>query len=155
MFKLSGVVAEHGTTVVITKPTLNLASFDTHTLADYTADAPGIDRWYVGGHSLGGVRACGLAQSTEVEVRGLVLFGSYSATNPAGTQLNVLSFSASNDGLSTRARISDASALLPRDTRFVERDGANHASFGDYGAQPADGRATMTTREARDTITVA
>jgi len=155
MFKLSGVVAEHGTTVVITKPTLNLAFFDTHTLADYAADAPGIDRWFVGGHSLGGVRACMLAQSAEVEVGGLVLFGSYCATDLSDTQLNVLSLSASNDGLSTPAKISDASALLPRDTRFIEIDGANHASFGDYGVQPGDGEATMTTRIARDEITAA
>lgn len=155
MFKLSGLVEELGMTIVITKPALNLAFFDTHTLADYAADAPRIDEWYVGGHSLGGVRACMLADSDEGRVEGLVLFGSYCANDLSQAKLNVLSLCASNDGLSTAEKISDASALLPADAEFVVLDGANHASFGDYGVQPGDGIATTGTRQIRDAITTA
>ena len=66
---LVGVV-EEGATVVITKPTLNLAFFDFRPLSDFTDLAPEVDDWFVGGHSLGGVRACQLAEGTD----GLVLF---------------------------------------------------------------------------------
>ena len=51
-------LAEDGTTVVITRPWLNLAFFDPRGLDAFTSAAPDIDVWGVGGHSLGGVRAC-------------------------------------------------------------------------------------------------
>ena len=152
LYKLSGIV-EQGTTVVITKPTLNLAFFDQRPLADFTADAPAIDTWYVGGHSLGGVRACQLADSPDVT--GLVLFGSYCANDLSDTSLAVLSISGSNDGLSTPATIAAAKHELPADAAFTEIEGANHAAFGDYGVQPGDGTATITSAQARDEITAA
>ena len=79
---LVGVV-EDGATVVITKPTLNLAFFDFRPLSDFTDLAPDVDDWFVGGHSLGGVRACQLAEGTD----GLVLFGSYCANDLSESDL--------------------------------------------------------------------
>lgn len=150
MKKLSGIVAD-GTTVVITKPTLNLAFFDTRPLSTFTADAPDVSTWYVGGHSLGGVRACMLADDPDVS--GVILFGSYCANDLSQTSLAVLSLGGQNDGLSTPAKIADAAPMLPADATFVEIAGANHASFGDYGVQPGDGEATATSDEVRDEIT--
>lgn len=148
---LAGAVEDDGLTVVITKPTLNLAFFDTRPLSAFTAAAPGVDRWYVGGHSLGGVRACQLADDPAVS--GLVLFGSYCANDLSGSDLAVLSLSGSDDGLSTPEKIADARHLLPADATFVEIDGANHASFGDYGVQPGDGTATIDHTKAHREIT--
>lgn len=148
---LSGVVERTGATVVITKPTLNLAFFDARPLSTFTADAPSVDSWFIGGHSLGGVRACQLAESDDVT--GLILFASYCATDLAATDLSTLSISGSNDGLSTPEKIRAASGLLPADAVFAEIPGANHASFGNYGVQPGDGEATITSDEARDAIT--
>lgn len=144
-------VAEEGVTVVITKPTLNLAFFDFRPLSDFTALAPGVQDWFVGGHSLGGVRACQLAQDTD----GLVLFGSYCANDLSGTDLPVLSISGSEDGLSTPAKIEEAADLLPADTEFVVIEGGNHAGFGAYGSQPGDGEATLTPAEIQEQITAA
>ena len=149
-YKLSGLV-DDGLTVVITKPALNLAFFDTHSLEDYTSTVSGVTDWYVGGHSLGGVRACMLAESPDVT--GVILFGSYCANDLSESGLAVLSLAASNDGLSTPAKIVDAAPLLPADTEFVEIDGANHGSFGDYGRQPGDGTASVTTEAVRSRIT--
>jgi len=145
---LSGTVESTGLTVVITKPVLNLAFFDQRPLADFEAAAPDVTTWLVGGHSLGGVRACMYADG---DVAGLVLFGSYCAS-PVG-DVPVLSLSGSDDGLSTPAKIRDTAALLPDDTTFVTIDGANHASFGAYGAQPGDGEATLTPEQAQQAIT--
>lgn len=155
MYKLSGVVEETGATVVITKPTLNLAFFDTRPLSVFTEDAPDITEWFVGGHSLGGVRACQLAEAADSgeEVVGLVLFGSYCANDLAESGLRVLSISADSDGLSTPEKIRSAAQLLPGDTVFVQIGGANHAGFGDYGAQPGDGSATIDSAQMRAEIT--
>jgi pimeloyl-ACP methyl ester carboxylesterase len=151
---LSGVVERSGVTVVITKPTLHLAFFDARPLSDFTAAAPGVDEWSVGGHSLGGVKACAMADGDDsVPVSGLVLFGSYCANDVSASGLDVLSVSATNDGLSTPADIEANADLLPTDTTFVVLDGANHADFGDYGAQPGDGRSTMPRDEVRSAIT--
>lgn len=153
LYKLSGAVAETGLTVVITKPTLNLAFFDTRPLSAFTSLAPGVTDWAVGGHSLGGVRACQLADDKAVSR--LILFGSYCANDLSTSNLAVISIGGENDGLSTPAKIRDAAHLLPSDATFVEVPGMTHAQFGDYGLQPGDGTATISDRKARDAITAA
>lgn len=136
-------LAEEGVTVVITRPWLNLAFFDLRGLDAFTSAAPDIEDWGVGGHSLGGVRACQLAADAEA----LVLFGSYCSNDVSDSGLSVLSISGSEDGLSTPAKIDAARELLPADAEMVEIDGASHASFGDYGPQPGDGTPTISDEE--------
>ncbi|MGL4339565.1 MAG: alpha/beta hydrolase [Rhodoglobus sp.] len=160
LYKLSGIVEFHGITVVITKPTLNLAFFDQRSLAFFHSDAPEVTRWFVGGHSLGGVRACQLAgektseeSDTQADIAGVVLFASYCANDLSGSDRAVLSLGASADRLSTPEKIRDASVLLPTTTRFVEIEGMNHSGFGDYGTQPGDGTSSLSSTQQRDLIT--
>ncbi|MFE1645690.1 alpha/beta hydrolase [Microbacterium sp. P01] len=133
--KMSGTVAQDGVTVVITKPWLNLAFFDLRPLSAFTDLVPGVDTWIVGGHSLGGVRACQLA----VDADALALFGSYCANDLSGSGLPVLSIGGSEDGLSTPQKIAEARSQLPADAELVQIEGASHSSFGDYGLQDGDG----------------
>lgn len=142
-------LAEDGVTVVITRPWLNLAFFDLRGLDDFTSAAPEIDTWAVGGHSLGGVRACQLAADAEA----LVLFGSYCASDVSDTDLAVLSLAGSEDGLSTPEKIAAARDLLPADAQLVEIEGASHASFGDYGPQSGDGTPSLTSDEMHEIVT--
>lgn len=137
---LAGLVRD-GVTVVITQPTLGLAILDLRGPAAFTVLAPDVDEWAIGGHSLGGVRACQLAGSDGVEK--LILVGSYCATDLSGTEIDVLSISGTEDGLSTPEKIEDAWDLLPADAESVVIEGANHASFGSYGPQSGDGEATI------------
>lgn len=132
-------LAEDGVTVVITRPWLNLAFFDPRGLDAFTSAAPGVDVWAVGGHSLGGVRACQLAPDADA----LVLFASYCANDLSESGLPVLSLSGSEDGLSTAQKIADARDQLPADADMIEIEGASHASFGDYGPQDGDGTPTI------------
>ncbi|WP_353814943.1 alpha/beta hydrolase [Agromyces sp. SYSU T00266] len=155
LYKLSGIVEETGMTVVITHPTLNLAFFDTRPLSAFTDDAPEVAQWFVGGHSLGGVRACQLAEGSDgaaggPRVVGLVLFGSYCANDLSGTELDVLSLVGEHDGLSTPEKVASAADLLPAGAESVLLEGANHAAFGDYGPQPGDGVATADRQAVRD-----
>ncbi|MBP2436338.1 alpha/beta hydrolase [Microbacterium amylolyticum] len=146
---LSGLVSESGMTVVITRPWLNLAFFDLRSLESFTDRAPDIDRWAVGGHSLGGVRSCQLAADADA----LVLFASYCAADLSAADIPVLSISGSEDGLSTPEKIRDAASLLPGDAEFVDIPGAAHASFGNYGEQAGDGVATVDSRQVSADIT--
>ena len=147
--KLSGLVAEDGVTVVITKPWLNLAFFDLRPLSAFTDLAPEVDTWLVGGHSLGGVRGLpardGRRRPRPVRV---VL-----RDRPLGVGTAVLSIAGSEDGLSTPQKIADARHLLPEDAEIHEIEGASHASFGDYGPQPGDGTPTISDDDMRDELT--
>jgi pimeloyl-ACP methyl ester carboxylesterase len=136
--KLAGIV-EDGTTVVIVRPWLNLALFDLRPLSSFTELAPAVDAWAVGGHSMGGVRACIMSADAEE----LVLFGAYCGSDISGSGVPVLSISGSEDGLSTPQKIADSRHLLPGDADLVEIAGAGHSSFGDYGPQPGDGTPTI------------
>ncbi|GAA1487506.1 alpha/beta hydrolase [Brachybacterium sacelli] len=133
--RLSTLVTDHGMTVVIVKPWLHLALFDRRGLNTFTREAPEVETWMVGGHSLGGVRACQVAPAVDA----LVLLGSYCAGDIADSGVPVLSLSGSEDGLSTPDKIAGSRDLLPADATMVEIDGASHASFGDYGPQDGDG----------------
>jgi pimeloyl-ACP methyl ester carboxylesterase len=146
---LSGVVRS-GVTVIIVRPVLGFGLFDWRALTDFTSAAPEISHWAVGGHSLGGVRACGYAES-DPRVDGLVLFGSYCATTDLSgrTDLPVLSLGGSEDGLSTPDDIERYRDRLPPDAAVVQIEGSNHAQFGAYGDQAGDGTATLTDEEAR------
>ncbi|MDO4919030.1 alpha/beta hydrolase [Kocuria sp.] len=147
--RLSGLVTEEGMTVVIPRPWLNLALFDRRDLATFTDLVPGVDEWLVGGHSMGGVRACQVAR----ESSGLLLLGSYCATDLSEAHLPVLSIGGQEDGLSTPQKIADARGELPQDATMVEVPGANHASFGDYGPQAGDGQASISDGQMDRTVT--
>jgi len=136
--KLSGLV-EEGTTLVIVRPWLNLALFDLRPLSTFTELAPGVDTWAVGGHSMGGVRACIVSADADR----LVLFAAYCGSDISGTGIPVLSVSGSEDALATPQKIADSRHLLPTDAEFAEIAGASHSSFGDYGPQPGDGTPTI------------
>ncbi|SFF53606.1 alpha/beta hydrolase [Curtobacterium sp. YR515] len=141
-------VVASGTTVVITKPTLHLAFFDTRPLSTFESHAPDVRSWAVGGHSLGGVRACQLAPDAD----GLLLLGSYCANDISKSYISVLSVSGSRDGLSTPEKVDAARHLLPSNATMTEVEGANHADFGAYGAQPGDDTATISRTDARQQI---
>lgn len=151
--KLSGL-AEAGVTVVIARPTLNFALFDARPLSEFEAAAPEVTRWYVGGHSLGGVKACSYAAAAQDAVAGLVLFGSYCNDDISSTSIPVLTLVGEHDGLSTPAKVADAAHLLPPTAQTVQIPGSTHAQFGDYGPQPGDGTSTTTDAQVRDAITV-
>lgn len=134
---------------MITRPWLKLAFFDPRGLDAFTAAAPDVDVWSVGGHSLGGVRACQLAADADA----LVLFASYCANDLSESGLPVLSLPGSEDGLSTPEKIADARDQLPADADMVEIDGASHASFGDYGPQDGDGTPSISREQMHAEVT--
>jgi pimeloyl-ACP methyl ester carboxylesterase len=153
--KLSGI-ADAGVTVVIARPILNFAIFEVRPLSTFEGLAPKVTTWYVGGHSLGGVRACQYAaDAAPGTIAGLVIFGSYCSVDLSHSSLPVLTLSATRDGLSTPAKIAAAAHLLPSTARLVKLPGADHAQFGDYGAQPGDNSATASDSQVKREITSA
>lgn len=136
-----GIAAEGFLVVVVPMP-LNFAFLGANRAADVMIAFPEIETWVVGGHSLGGAMAAEFAYDNPNLVDGLLLWASYPAQNTdlSSSQLNLLSISASNDGLATRQDIEDSITRLPEDAIFIEIEGGNHAGFGWYGPQSGDGQ---------------
>ena len=153
-------VAEAGHAVIITKPPLGIAFLNVGAFDAARADHPDIQRWVLGGHSLGGVVAAMEADNADGDATapatGLFFYASYPAGDISGSLTSaVLSISGSRDGLSGPERVDASRADLPAGARFVVIDGAVHAFFGDYGTQPGDGIPTISHDEARRQISQA
>lgn len=150
-------IAGRGYLVVLVRMPLNLAFFDPDAAAEVIAAYPKIERWAVGGHSLGGAMAARFAFKHPNAVRGLVLWASYPASSDdlSRSGLRVLSISASLDGLATPEKIAASRRLLPPDTVWVVIEGGNHAQFGWYGDQSGDYPATISREEQQARIVAA
>jgi hypothetical protein len=126
-------LAERGYLVAILKEPLGLSSlYPGHAEAAMEVH-PGVSRWVVGGHGLGGSTAAKFANSHDA-VSALVLYAAYPAEAVTRQDLTVLSISGSADVRTTSEEVVAAKPLLPPSTRYVVVDGATHSSFGDYAA---------------------
>jgi pimeloyl-ACP methyl ester carboxylesterase len=105
----------------------------------------------VGGHSLGGVAAAAYA-STHTDIDGLVLWASYPANDSLkASTLNVLSIYGTQD-IRGVTPFENSQALLPLNTKYVVIQGGNHSQFGDYGLQPGDHEATITSADQQKQV---
>ncbi len=143
-------IAREGFLVVIAPMRLNLAVFSPNEAENIIDNFGDIDRWFIGGHSLGGVMAARYAYDDGVD--GLILWASYPADDLSGKGIPTLSIYASNDGLTTLDDIEEGKEKLPPDTRYVEIEGGNHAQFGWYGDQRSDNEASISREEQQDII---
>jgi dienelactone hydrolase len=147
-------IAEAGFPVVIFKQPYNLAILDSNA-ADAVIGDPDdtIDRWAVGGHSLGGAMASRYAERDRDELDGLLLYAAYPVNDMSErTGLAVMSISGTNDGLATPADIEEHTPDLPVSTEYVPIDGGIHSFFGDYGLQRGDGTPDISRADAQRQI---
>jgi hypothetical protein len=138
-------LAERGIAVFIPRLPFNFAIFDIERAGAIIAENPGLTRWYIGGHSLGGASAAFFVHENPDAVEGIAFLASYPAgqADLSSWRGQALSLAADRDGLATLEKFAAASAFLPRDTVSIVLEGANHAGFGRYGQQKGDGSATM------------
>ncbi|MCR5546125.1 MAG: alpha/beta hydrolase [Lachnospiraceae bacterium] len=138
---------EAGYDVVLIKMPFNLAFFDMNAgekvLADMEEELPNVKKWYVMGHSLGGVAASSFASHYEDEIQGLVLLGAYDYGEY--DEDNTLIIYGSEDIQLDLSKIDEEKSDV------LEIQGGNHAWFGNYGKQDGDGEATIS-REEQQTI---
>ena len=138
-------LAEDGVDCFLVKMPLNMAFMDLNAAAAVQADYA-YDRWYIGGHSLGGAMAAVYAAEHGEELSGLILLAAY-ATKPLDQHLAVLELHGSEDGVLNRDKLEQGRQYLPSSALAEELPGGNHAQFGDYGPQKGDGAATVSREE--------
>lgn len=138
-------LAAQGYLVVLVPMPLNFAIFASDRASDVIAAFPAIQRWAIGGHSLGGAMAAQLAHKHPDQIDGLVLWASYppGGVSLADRSLRVASIFGTRDGVALPEDIEASRPLLPPDTTWVAIEGGNHAQFGWYGSQSGDLQATI------------
>src|SRR4051794_8470014 len=142
-------IAAAGHKVVVVPMLLNLAVLSPDRAGEVIAAYPGIDKWAIGGHSLGGAMAAKYAYDHPDKIKGLALWAAYPAdgNNLADRDLPVVSISGTQDGLATPTKIEATRHPLPASTPFVPLEGGGHAQFGWFGPQSGGQPATISGEE--------
>lgn len=146
-------LAEKGIMCVLPSIPFDLAVLDMNAADGIIDRYNQTDKWYIGGHSLGGSMAASYLADNAADFEGLVLLGSYSISDLSQTELDVLSVYGSEDMVLNREKYAENLANLPESTMEYVIEGGNHAFFGTYGEQEGDGKALITNKEQID-ITV-
>lgn len=139
--------ASEGILCVLLEMPFRLAVFDVNAAEGIQQQYPEIQRWYIGGHSLGGSMAAAYLKDHTEDFSGLILLGSYSTADLSQTNLDVLSVYGSEDLVMNREKYAKNYANLPESTREIILDGGCHAYFGMYGHQNGDGVPSITNTE--------
>lgn len=140
-------LAARGVFCVLIDMPLNLAVLDMNAAEGIAQQYPAINRWYIGGHSLGGSMAAAYAAEHAEELEGLILLAAYSTADLSGAGIDVLSLYGSEDCVLNMQKYGEYRANLPSDLQEHVIEGGNHAGFGDYGPQDGDGVETISKAE--------
>jgi acetyl esterase/lipase len=158
---LAQALAERGITTVIVNMPLNVAILNPNKANEVLAAFPQIQRWAIGGHSLGGSMAGQFLQSHPElthKIRGLVLWGSRlsAGIDVSALPIQAISIYGTNDGLAPEnLGETGRRAGLPVGAQFVPIAGGNHAMFGAYGPQKGDNPAQLSSTESQKQIVAA
>ena len=142
---LMEALARQNILCVVVKMPGNLAVLDMDAAAQIPAQFPEVERWYIGGHSLGGSMAASYAAKHTVELEGLILLAAYSTE--AIEDFAILSLYGTEDGVLDLEKYGAYHENLPTDAVEIIIQGGNHAQFGSYGPQEGDGTATISGEE--------
>jgi hypothetical protein len=147
-------IAEAGYLVSVVPVPFNLAVFDIGAAAAVIEDHPEIERWVVGGHSLGGSMAAQFISGNPGLVDGLALWASWSAADLSDEDLTALTTWGTLDNAASSITSTENIGHLGTSVTAVPIEGGNHEQMGWYTGQPDDPPATIT-REAQQEQLVA
>lgn len=139
--------AEKGMLCILLKMPLNLAVFDVYAGKGFTELYPEVEKWFIGGHSLGGSMAASCLESDTSSFDGLILLASYSTEDFSETDLKVLSVYGSEDKVLNFEKYEKYKENLPFDFTETVIEGGCHAYFGTYGNQEGDGTPDITNKK--------
>ena len=147
------MAARANVTVVVPKMRVNLAVFSQGRATQIIEGEPGVSRWVVGGHSLGGAMACRYAHENRDVVDGLFLVGAYCDRPVRETPALVVV--GTRDAVLNRERFAATRGNLPADATVRRVEGMNHSQAGWYTGQRGGQPARIGTREAHRRLATA
>lgn len=130
-------LSQNGITCILVKMPFNLAVFNINAADKVFEMLPDVEKWYIGGHSLGGAMASSYAETNSGKINGLILLAAYPVNS---VDLPVIAIYGSEDIVLDKTKINE-------NLNQFEIQGGNHAYFGNYGEQKGDGTASITRDE--------
>ena len=146
-------IAENGLQVLIIYMPWRMAIFGYNKIKELNLLADKSKQYILAGHSQGGKMAAQFVYENPGLIDQLILLAT---THPRDYDLSnstipVMKIFGSQDGVADPQDILANKSLLPKNTMFVEIEGANHAQFGYYGSQLGDNEAQIS-REKQQKI---
>ena len=142
-------LAEQGLDVFLIKMPCNLAFLGQNRAEDVMRMYE-YEKWYLGGHSLGGAMAAFYAAKHPDDLDGMILLAAYSTKDLHGDDFSVISIYGSEDGVLNMDKIEESRAYMPTNYKEICIEGGNHAQFGNYGVQKGDGVASISREEQQE-----
>ncbi len=140
-------IAEGGVDCVIVDMPSHIALFSPDE-ASAVMEKYHYEKYYIGGHSLGGVVASSYAADHPGGLSGVILLAAYPAKK-ISDDLPMLSVTGSEDDILKADNYNASRQYWPALHTETTVDGGNHANFGDYGEQEGDGKALITAGRQR------
>jgi len=142
---LMRTISENGFLVVVPSMPINMAIFNTNAANRIIAAFPEINRWVIGGHSVGGTAAGLYAAANPDQIAGLAIWSSYPANNSdiSDLDLPVILLYGSNEIRVTDESVGARKHLLPPDTLYIKIEGGDHHQFGAYQLTTEEDLATI------------
>jgi len=140
-------LASNGVLCILIEMPFNLAVLDINAANGISELYPNVEKWYIGGHSLGGSMAASYISKHIEDFDGIILLGSYSTADLSDTFIGALSIFGSEDNVMNREKYDKYKINLPSNLKEIEIEGGCHAYFGMYGKQDGDGVPTLSAEE--------
>ncbi len=147
-------IAARGYLVVVPSMPLNMAAFDINAADEIITAFPGIDRWAIGGHSVGGTMAAQYTARHPEHISGLVIWASFPADSAdlSGLDLPASTIYGTLDPRANPASVLERANLLPPGTVFAAVEGGDHHQFGSYLIDPQEDLAVISRADQQDQI---
>ena len=144
---LLGRLADNGITCILLKMPANLAVLSLDAASGIKNVIPGIERWFIGGHSLGGLTAGKYLDISNDVYEGIILLGSYLDDDLSDRNMRALLIYGSEDKVMDMDRFEKSLKYLPVVSTKHIIEGGCHSYFGSYGIQKGDGTPYITREE--------
>ena len=142
-------LAEEGVLCVLCRMPCNLAVLAPDAAEGLQENFLEIEKWYIGGHSLGGSMAAVHVAEHADEYSGLILLAAYSTKDLSSLGLHVLSVYGTEDGVLNMEKYTNNLTNLPSGRKECIIEAGCHAQFGSYGKQDGDGTPGISGEEQR------
>lgn len=138
------LLAERGVDVCLVRMPFRLAIFGINK-ADGVRSRYDYDRWFIGGHSLGGAAAAIYAAGHD-DLAGVILCAAYPTKQLDKNDLE-LTIYGTEDRVLNAGKLAEGRQYASDHAAEYEIAGGNHAQFGSYGVQAGDGEASISAEE--------
>jgi hypothetical protein len=140
-------LAQRGVLCLLVEMPFRLAVLDVNAADGLKEQFPEVEKWILGGHSLGGSMAASYVQKNVDEFDGLALLAAYSTVDLSQSGVKVLCAYGDEDGVMNAGKYAKYKSNLPQNFTEYVIEGGNHAYFGMYGKQDGDGEGSLGNRQ--------